>query len=168
MSRYQSALFGTAIPYSTAPSRSPVGSGLAAYGAVSESRVFDGGVLAVARGLLRPLQHPVSLGEVDVAEQRRNHPALRNALFPARNTPIASFCMRWNQSSDRVRSISTLIAGVSGSSRMWIAPASASSSGPEWRCVVLLALLSWAAVFGTTLLPLITPSRGIGVWAGHD
>src|SRR5271166_1824358 len=83
MSRYQSALFGTAIPYSTAPSRSPVGSGLAAYGAVSESRVFDGGVLAVARGLLRPLQHPVNLGEADVAEQRRNHPALRNALFPA-------------------------------------------------------------------------------------
>src|ERR1700691_1537200 len=50
---------------------------------VSESRIFDGGVLAIARGLPRPLQHPVNLGEVDVAEQRRNHPALRNALFPA-------------------------------------------------------------------------------------
>ncbi len=50
---------------------------------VSRSRVFDGGVLAVARGLPRPLQHPVNLGEVDVAEQRRNHPTLRNAVFPA-------------------------------------------------------------------------------------
>src|SRR5208282_2736384 len=50
---------------------------------VGEPRIFDVGVLAVTRGLLRPLQHPVHLGEVDVAEQRRNHPALRNALFSA-------------------------------------------------------------------------------------
>src|SRR5271156_2523147 len=50
---------------------------------VRESRIFDVGVLAVTRSLLRPLQHPVDLGEVDVTEQRRNHPALRNALLPA-------------------------------------------------------------------------------------
>src|SRR5271166_90142 len=50
---------------------------------VSEPRIFDVGVLALARGLLRPLQHPVHLGEVDVAEQWRDHPALRNALFSA-------------------------------------------------------------------------------------
>src|SRR5271169_390953 len=50
---------------------------------VRESRIFDVGVLAVTRSRLRPLQHPVDLGEVDVAEQRRNHPALRNALLPA-------------------------------------------------------------------------------------
>src|SRR5208283_293430 len=48
---------------------------------VGEPRIFDVGVLAVTRGLLRPLQHPVHLGEVDVAEQWRDHPALRNALF---------------------------------------------------------------------------------------
>ena len=47
------------------------------------SPYFDGGVLAVTRSLLRPLQHPVDLGKVDVTEQRRNHPALRNALLPA-------------------------------------------------------------------------------------
>ena len=39
----------------------------------SEPRIFDAGVLAVACGLLRPLQHPVNLGEVEVAEQRRDH-----------------------------------------------------------------------------------------------
>ena len=48
---------------------------------VSEPRIFNAGVLAVACGLLRPLQHPVHLGEVEVAEQRRDHPALRNAPF---------------------------------------------------------------------------------------
>src|SRR5271157_1423169 len=35
---------------------------------IGKSCVLDVGVLAVARGLLRPLQHPVHLGEVEVAE----------------------------------------------------------------------------------------------------
>src|SRR6266478_3756555 len=36
---------------------------------ISQSCVLDVGVLAVARGLFRLLQHPVHLGEVKVAEQ---------------------------------------------------------------------------------------------------
>src|SRR5215475_15197320 len=37
---------------------------------IRKSCVLDVGVLAVARGLFRPLQHPVHLGEVKVTEQR--------------------------------------------------------------------------------------------------
>src|ERR1700722_4376121 len=48
---------------------------------VREPRVFDVGVLAVAGDVARPLQHPIHFIEVDVAEQRRNHSALRNALL---------------------------------------------------------------------------------------
>ena len=43
--------------------------------------VLDVGVLAVARGLFRPLQHPIHLGEVEVTEERRDHPALRDAAL---------------------------------------------------------------------------------------
>ena len=43
---------------------------------IGETRVLDVGVLAVMRGLLRPLQHPIHLGEVEIAEQRRDHTAL--------------------------------------------------------------------------------------------
>src|SRR4051812_41348164 len=46
---------------------------------VCESRIFDVGVLAVACDLPRSLQHPVHLIEVEVAEQRRDDPTLRNA-----------------------------------------------------------------------------------------
>ena len=43
--------------------------------------ILDVGVLAEARGLFRPLQHAVNLGEVEIAEQRRDDPALRNATL---------------------------------------------------------------------------------------
>src|ERR1700722_2915083 len=36
---------------------------------VSEPRIFDMGVLALACDLPRPLQHPIYLVEVDIAEQ---------------------------------------------------------------------------------------------------
>src|SRR6266478_4657749 len=48
---------------------------------IRKSCVLDVGVLAETRGLFRPLQHPVHLGEVEVTEQRRDNPALRNALL---------------------------------------------------------------------------------------
>src|SRR6516225_4622482 len=48
---------------------------------VSESSILDVGVLAVARGLLRPLQHPIHLCEIEITEQRRDNPTLRNASF---------------------------------------------------------------------------------------
>src|ERR1700694_3608804 len=41
--------------------------------------VLDVGVLAAARHLLRPLEHPVHLGEVEIAEQRGDYTALRDA-----------------------------------------------------------------------------------------
>ena len=41
--------------------------------------ILDVGVLAEARGLFRLLQHAVNLGEVEIAEQWRDDPALRNA-----------------------------------------------------------------------------------------
>ena len=40
---------------------------------VSESRVFDAGVLPVTRDFFRSLQHPIHLGEIDIAEQRRDY-----------------------------------------------------------------------------------------------
>src|ERR1700751_4586919 len=43
--------------------------------------ILDVGVLAEARGLFRPLQHAVNLGEVEIAEQWRDDPALRNATL---------------------------------------------------------------------------------------
>ena len=43
--------------------------------------ILDVGVLAETRGLFRPLQHTVNLGEVEIAEQWRDHPALRNAML---------------------------------------------------------------------------------------
>src|SRR6266481_5043601 len=43
--------------------------------------ILDVGVLAETRGLFRPLQHTVNLGEVEIAEQWRDHPALRNATL---------------------------------------------------------------------------------------
>ena len=46
---------------------------------VSEPRIFDVGVLAIARDLPRPLQHLVHLIEVKVAEQGRDDSALWNA-----------------------------------------------------------------------------------------
>src|SRR5215469_3225403 len=46
---------------------------------VSKTRVLDVGEPAAACHLLRPLEHPVHLGEVEVAEQRRDDPALRDA-----------------------------------------------------------------------------------------
>jgi hypothetical protein len=48
---------------------------------VRESRIFDVGVLAVTRNIFRSLQHPIHLSEINIAEQRRNHSALRNASF---------------------------------------------------------------------------------------
>src|SRR6187399_1033574 len=51
---------------------------------VSEPRVFDMSVLAIARDLPRPLQHPVHLVEVEIAEQGRDDPALWNALLAGR------------------------------------------------------------------------------------
>src|SRR6516225_2436385 len=49
---------------------------------IGESSILDVGVLAVARGLLRQLQHPIYLCKIDITEQRRDDPALRNASFP--------------------------------------------------------------------------------------
>ena len=46
---------------------------------VSEFRIFDIGVLAIAGNFLRSLQHPIHLIEVEVAEQWGNYTALRNA-----------------------------------------------------------------------------------------
>jgi hypothetical protein len=40
---------------------------------VSEPCIFDVGVLAIARDLPRPLQHPIHLIEIEVAEQRRDY-----------------------------------------------------------------------------------------------
>ena len=40
---------------------------------VCEPRIFDIGVLAIARDLPRSLQHPIHLIEVEVAEQGRDH-----------------------------------------------------------------------------------------------
>lgn len=51
---------------------------------VSEPRLLDVDVLAVARVFLRPLQHTVHRVEVEGAEHGRDHTALRNALFPVR------------------------------------------------------------------------------------
>src|ERR1700756_4327866 len=48
---------------------------------VSEPRVFDIGVLAVASDFPRSLQHLVHLIEVEIAEQGRDHAALRNTLL---------------------------------------------------------------------------------------
>src|SRR5262245_55466531 len=47
---------------------------------IVETRILDVGVLAVACGLLCPLEHTVHLVEVEIAEQWRDHPALRNAI----------------------------------------------------------------------------------------
>jgi len=46
---------------------------------IGKTCVLDAGVLAVTRGLSRSLQHFVHLVEVEIAEQWRNHPALRDA-----------------------------------------------------------------------------------------
>src|SRR5262249_31945431 len=51
---------------------------------IRKSCILDGGVFAVPRGVDRLFHHPIHLSEVEVTEQRRNHPALRNALFPSR------------------------------------------------------------------------------------
>src|SRR6516165_2538919 len=50
---------------------------------VSKTRVLDVGEPAAACHLLRPLEHPVHLSEVEVAEQRRDDPALRAARYTA-------------------------------------------------------------------------------------
>ena len=49
---------------------------------VRESCILDVGVLTASRGGDRLFQHPVHLREVEVTEQWRNHPALRNSLLP--------------------------------------------------------------------------------------
>src|SRR6266849_6718851 len=51
---------------------------------IVKTRLFDRRVFAVAGDRLRPLQHPVHLIEVEIAEQWRNHAALRNALLAGR------------------------------------------------------------------------------------
>src|SRR6516162_1860002 len=48
---------------------------------VSESRIFDIGVLAITSGLPRSLQHPIHLIEVDITEQGGDYAALWNALL---------------------------------------------------------------------------------------
>jgi hypothetical protein len=48
---------------------------------IGEPRVLHRGVPQASRNGLGTFQHPIYLGEIDVAEQRRDHPALRNALF---------------------------------------------------------------------------------------
>src|SRR4249919_1496895 len=48
---------------------------------ICKPRILDVGVLAEARGLFRPLQHAINLGEVEIAEQWRDDPALRNATL---------------------------------------------------------------------------------------
>ena len=40
---------------------------------ISEAGILDVGVLPVARGFFRSLQHSIYLREIDVTEQRRNH-----------------------------------------------------------------------------------------------
>ena len=47
---------------------------------IGKTRVLDIGVLAVACYLLRPLEHPVHLVEVEITEQWGDHSALRDAV----------------------------------------------------------------------------------------
>src|SRR5260370_28769302 len=51
---------------------------------IGEPGVFDIRPPLNTSDVLRSLQHPVYLIKVDVTEQRRNHPALRNALSARR------------------------------------------------------------------------------------
>src|SRR5262245_45129205 len=51
---------------------------------ISEARVFDTRPPILSGDGFRSLQHEVDLGEVDVAEQGRNHATLRNALSARR------------------------------------------------------------------------------------
>ena len=46
--------------------------------------ILDGRVLLIACGFDRLLQHFIYPGEIDVADQRRNHTALRNPFLPRR------------------------------------------------------------------------------------
>ena len=51
---------------------------------VRKSCMLDGGVSLVAGGLARLFQHLVYLIEVEITEQRRDHPSLRNSFLPGR------------------------------------------------------------------------------------
>ena len=49
---------------------------------VGEPGILHRRVLVESGGLFGPFQHPVHLGEVEIAEQRRDHSALRNPHLP--------------------------------------------------------------------------------------
>ena len=43
--------------------------------------IFEVGVGTTTGDLFGPLQHPIHRGEIQITEERREHPALRNSLF---------------------------------------------------------------------------------------
>src|SRR5215813_8174742 len=83
---------------------------------IGESSILDVGVLAVARGLLRPLQHPIYLCKIDITEQRRDDPALRNASFPLAFSPPNSTHVLWplgnNSTGTGAPSLAAIVAGT--------------------------------------------------------
>src|ERR1700694_5079232 len=60
---------------------------------IRKTCILDVGVLAPPRCVYRFLQHPVYLIQIEVAEQRRNHPALGTPFFPVARRIILSKCM---------------------------------------------------------------------------
>ncbi len=51
---------------------------------VCKTCVLNMGIWLPSGGLNRLLQHPIYLIEIEVTEQRRNHPTLGNSLLPSR------------------------------------------------------------------------------------
>src|SRR5580700_1279133 len=65
------------------PRASPAADGVHEYHlVVRKSCILDGSELFVARGLNRLFQHLVYFVQVEITEQRRNHPTLRNPFLP--------------------------------------------------------------------------------------
>src|SRR5215469_9249549 len=52
---------------------------------IRKTCVLDMGVFTTTRGGYRLLQHPIYLSEIDVTEQWRCHPTLRNSLLTGRS-----------------------------------------------------------------------------------
>ena len=79
------AEFRQLLPQPSSPPQQPLLRGWASTGSpiVRKPRVLDMRVWPAPRGCNRFLQHPVHLVEIEVAEYRRYHPALRNPLLPS-------------------------------------------------------------------------------------
>jgi hypothetical protein len=76
--------------FSTAPISQSCGWEIDQYHQVMRKSRIEHWVFSSSRGRYRPFQHTIYLGEIEVTEHWRDHPALRNSFHPGSSSGVSS------------------------------------------------------------------------------